>query len=233
MRRLSRVALLAFLLVFVAYYVVAYLALPRFWTHYDARSGGALRPMVTATLDGHPGDPINIGIVGSRSALDRAMTAAGWHEADPVTVLSSLRIAVSVVFDRAYPGAPVSPLLYEGQVETVAYEKAAGVSADRRQHVRFWARPVLPGSDAPSWLGSVTFDRGVGFSRYTGAVTHDIAPDIDDARKALVADLQATGRVASVRQETGIGPTTDGRNGEGSRYETDGSAAIVVLLADD
>jgi hypothetical protein len=31
----------------------------------------------------------------------------------------------------------------------------------------------------PVWLGSATFDRDVGFSRYTGQVTHHIAPDIE------------------------------------------------------
>lgn len=229
MRRIAREGLLALLLSLIVYCLGAYLVLPRIWTQYDERSGGLLRPMVSVTLQGRPGDPINVGIVGDRDALDRAMAAAGWHPADPVTVLSSLRIAVSVLLDRPYPQAPVSPLLYDGQVETVAFEKAVGQSADRRQHVRFWAQLALPGE--PSFLGSVTFDRGVGFSHYTGAVTHDIAPDIDAARNSLVADLRATALVADVRTVTGIGPTTDGRNGEGSPYHTDGQASIIVLLA--
>jgi len=229
MGRIARGALLALLGLFVLYYLVAYLVLPRLWTQYDARSGGLARPMVTATLQGRPGDPINIGILGDRASLDRAMAAAGWSAADPVTIVSSLRIAASVLFDRSYPGAPVSPLLYEGQVETVAYEKAVGTSADSRQHVRFWARPVLPRTESPSFLGSVTFDQGVGFSHYTGAVTHRIAPDIDAARDALVKDLEATGLAAGTRVVTGIGPTQDGRNGEGSLYRTDGLARIVDL----
>lgn len=203
--------------------------LPRAWTHYDERSGGVLRPMVTVTLHGRPGDPINVGIVGDRASLDRAMAAAGWSEADRVTLVSSLRIAASVLFDRSYPGAPVSLLLCEGQAETVAYEKAVGPSADRRRHVRFRARPAPAGAEAPSFLGSVTFDRSIGFSRYTGAVTHDIAPDIDAARDALVRDLEATGLMAGLRWVTGIGPTADGRNGEGSPYHTDGQANIVEI----
>jgi hypothetical protein len=90
---------------------------------------------------------------------------------------------------------------------------------------------VSPGDDteAPLWLGSVTFDAGVGFSHYTGAITHDIAPEIDEARSALVADLGRTSRVANVLMETGIGATENGRNGEGSPYRTDGMAAIVTL----
>jgi LssY C-terminus len=38
--------------------------------------------------------------------------------------------------------------------------------------------------------GSATFDRGVGLSRYTGQVTHHIAPDIDAERDALTDDLK-------------------------------------------
>ncbi len=227
MRRILAHGLLAVVLVVTAYGLAAYLVLPRIWTRYDERSAGLLRPMVTVTLQGRPGDPVNIGIVGDRAALDRAMAAAGWHSADPVTLVSSLRIGASVLFDRPYLQAPVSPLLYDGHVETVAFEKPVGRSADRRQHVRFWAQPTW--GNGVSFLGSVTFDAGVGFSRYTGAVTHTIAPDLDRARDGLVSDLEATGSVAEVRTVTGIGPTQDGRNGEGSPYRTDGDARILIL----
>ncbi|MBB3999100.1 LssY C-terminal domain-containing protein [Aureimonas pseudogalii] len=228
-RHRTRYALLTGLGLVVLYALCAYVVLPRFWTQYDARSGGTLRPMVTATLDGRPGDPINIGLLGTRGDVEAAMAAAGWYPADPVTVLSSLRIAASVLFDRAYRQAPVSPLLYEGQVEALAFEKPVGGSADRRQHVRFWRMSPGDDTEAPLWLGSVTFDAGVGFSHYTGAVTHDIAPEIDEARSALVNDLQHAGRVAALRMETGIGATANGRNGEGSPYRTDGMASIVTL----
>ncbi|WP_082652240.1 LssY C-terminal domain-containing protein [Aureimonas sp. AU12] len=213
----------------LVYVASAYFVLPRVWTHYDARSGGTLRPMVTVTLQGRPGDPINVGIIASQGDLARAMGKAGWFPADPVTLLSSLRIVASVLFDRSYTDAPVSPLLYEGRPEDLAFEKPVGISADRREHVRFWQAPTVDGSDRPLWLGSVTFDHSVGLSHYTGAVTHDIAPDIDTARNQFVADLQAGGEVADVAEETGIGPTTDGRNGEGSPYHTDGMAKIVTL----
>lgn len=211
------------------YVACAYFVLPRVWTHYDARSGGTLRPMVTATLQGRPGDPVNVGILASDVDLAHAMRTAGWFPADPVTPLSSLRIVASVLFDRPYRDAPVSPLLYEGRPEDLAFEKPVGTSAGRRQHVRLWRAPTLGGSARPLWLGSVTFDRSVGFSRYTGAVTHDIAPDIDAARNQLVADLEAGGEVAGVETQTGIGPTANGRNGEGSPYHTDGMAMIVTL----
>ena len=81
------------------------------------------------------------------------------------------------------------------------------------------------------WLGSATFDRGVGLSRYTGQVTHHIAPDIDAERNRLVDDLKAAKVVEAIYEVTGVGPTLVGRNGEGDRYYTDGEIKIARLVA--
>ncbi len=81
------------------------------------------------------------------------------------------------------------------------------------------------------WLGSATFDRGVGLSRYTGQVTHHIAPDIDAERNRLVDDLKVAKVVEAIYEVTGVGPTLFGRNGEGDRYYTDGEIKISRLVA--
>jgi hypothetical protein len=209
----------------LAYVALAYVLLPGLWSERDREL--APEAMVTRTSDGRPGDPLNVGIVGTQENLVSAMHAAGWFPANPITLETSVGIVDSVVLDRPDEDAPVSPLFYLGRREDLAFEKPVGTSADRRQHVRFWQAGERDG--APLWLGSVTFDRGVGFSHYTGAVTHDIAPDIDAARDELVADLDHTGQVARTNSIEGVGPTTDGRNGEGDRYQTDGQAEIVTL----
>ncbi len=93
--------------------------------------------MVTRTRADIPGDPINVGAVGSKEDLLCAMNAAQWFPADPVTLRSSMEIAGSVLFDRPYRQAPVSPLHYKGRREDLPFEKPASKSADRRHHVRF------------------------------------------------------------------------------------------------
>lgn len=188
--------------------------------------------MVTTTMQGIPGDPLNVGAVGSRSDLLGAMHAAGWHPADAVTLRTSLDIVGSVVFRRPYPTAPVSPLMYQGRREDLAFEKPAGQSADSRHHVRFWHVLESGAEGRPVWLGSATFDRSVGLSRYTGEVTHHIAADIDAEREALIGDLVAAGMVEAIYQVTGIGPTLRARNGEGDVYYTDGEIHVVVLVRD-
>ncbi|MFK8250741.1 LssY C-terminal domain-containing protein [Ancylobacter terrae] len=210
----------------------AYILLPIAWTHHERQPGLADKPMVTRTKQGIPGDAINVGLVGSKEDIIRAMAAAGWRPADPVTLRSSIDIIGSVVLDRPDPQAPVSPLYYDGRVEDLAFEKELGRSADRRDHVRFW-KVLNDGIEGrPVWLGAATFDRGVGLSHYTGQVTHHIGPDIDAVRDLLVGDLEKAAMVTAVYQVTGVGPTVDGRNGGGDRYYTDGEVWIARLTVD-
>jgi hypothetical protein len=203
--------------------------LPTLWTHYEHQPGLAGRPMVTRTADGIPGDPLNVGMVADETELVEAIRAAGWHAADPITLKTSLAIVGSVIFDREYLKAPVSNLYYAGRKQDLAFEAPAGRSADRRHHVRFWLVLEKGLEGRPVWLGSATFDSGSGLSRYTGQITHHIAPDIDEERDFLLQSLIKVGMLSEVYAVTGIGPTLDGRNGGGDRYFTDGEIGIGVV----
>ncbi len=210
---------------------VAYLALPLFWRHED-RQGLAGRPMVTRTSNDIPGDPINFGLVGSEREVVCAFNAAGWSAANPVTLETSLRIIGSVALRRPYSAAPVSPLYYDGRREDLAFEKSEGGSADRRHHIRFWRVSDEESGQRPMWLGSASFDRGVGLSHYTLQVTHHIAPDLDAERDFVAAQLASAGMVESLREIAGVGPTLHGRNGGGDPYFTDGEAMVATLSPD-
>jgi LssY C-terminus len=224
--------LLIFSGLMIVYLMLAYVVLPALWRHHEHEPGLALLPMVTRTGTGIPGDALNVGLVGSEADVLRAMQAAGWFPADPVTFRTSIAIVGSVVLDRPYHDAPVSPLYYEGKKEQLAFEKPDGRSADRRHHVRFWLALEKGVNGRPVWLGAVTFDRGVGFSRYTGQVTHHIGPDIDAERDALMHDLTVAGMVDALFQISGIGPTLFGRNGGGDPYHTDGEIDVASLVVD-
>ena len=232
-RRRSRLrtVIIAVAVVLAAYGIVAYIVLPFAWTHYEHQKGLAGHPMVTRTAQDIPGDPINVGLVGTKDDVLCTMHTAAWYPADPITFRSSLEIVGSVVFRRPYRDAPVSSLFYEGRREDLAFEKPVGTSADRRHHVRFWEVLKAGQEGRPVWLGSVTFDRDVGLSRYTGQVTHHIAPDIDGERNGLTDDLKIAKIVEAIYEVTGVGPTLIGRNGEGDRYYTDGEIKISRLVA--
>lgn len=226
----SRWWLFIFAALLIVYLTLAYVVLPALWTHHEHEPGLASFPMVTRTGADIPGDPLNVGLVGSKEDILRAMQAAGWFPADAITLRSSIDIVGSVVLDRPYHDAPVSPLYYDGRKEQLAFEKPDGKSADRRHHVRLWL-VLEKGTDGrPVWLGSVTFDRGVGLSHDTGQVTHHIGPDIDAERGLLMRDLRQAGMVEAFFQISGVGPTLLAWNGEGDRYYTDGEIEVARLV---
>jgi hypothetical protein len=229
--RLERV-LLAMLAVVLAYTSTAYVVLPAIWSHYEHQKGLAELPMMTRTKQGIPGDPINVGLIGDEREVLCAMNAAGWFPADPVTFKSSIEIAGSVLLDRPYKDAPVSNLFYLGRREDLAFEKPAGNSPDRRHHVRLWKVLDKGQEQRPVWLGAVTFDKGVGVSHFTGAITHHIDADLDAERSLLTTDLENAGQATAKYQVTGIGPTVAARNGGGDPYYTDGEVWILRLVPD-
>src|ERR1700730_11567271 len=214
----------------VAYLMLAYVLLPVLWTHHEHEPGLASLPMVTRTSAGIPGDALNVGLVGVKEDVLRAMHQAGC--ADPITLRASIEIVGSVVLDRPYRDAPVSPLYYNGKKEQLAFEKPDGRSVDKRHHVRLWLVLETGTDGRPVWLGSITFDRGVGLSHDTGQVTHHIGPDIDAERDLLMQDLREAGMVQTLFQISGTGPTLLGRNGEGDPYYTDGEIDVANLVVD-
>jgi LssY C-terminus len=211
------------------YLVLAYLALPIFWRHYEHLPPMAAMPKVTRAPNGLPADALNVALAGSEADIQRAFAAAGWHPADPITLRSSLGIAASVVLDRPDPDAPMSTLLLFDRPQDLSFERDVGNSARERNHVRFWRTDLRLDGDRPVWIAAATFDRGVGLSHTTGQITHHIGPDIDAERDTLMHDLEAAGRLTALYYVTGVGPTLNGRNGGGDRYFTDGELAVGVL----
>lgn len=214
-------------MVMLALYILgAYLLAPALWRRHE-RADLAHHGFLTRTTAGIPGDPINVALTGKVPQLLRAMQAAGWSPADPITLRSSVEIGLSVLFDRPYRDAPVSTLLYDGRRQDLAFERPVGGSADRRHHVRFWR---IAGDGNDLFLGAASFDRGVGISHLTGQITHHIAPDIDTERDGMMQALAAAGAVTNRMFVPGSGPTLTGRNGGGDPYVTDGDILLASLV---
>ena len=163
------------LLVALAWAAAAYLVVPALWVrHFRRHPFAAQTARITLTGDGHPGDPINIGLVGSEEDVVRAMRAAGWYPADPITLASSARIAADTVLRRADDDAPVSNLFLFGRKQDLAFEQPMPGGPGKRHHVRFWQWDQLY-EGRHGWFGAATFDSKVGLSHTTGQVTHHIA----------------------------------------------------------
>ncbi len=213
----------------VVYFLLSYMFLPMLWTHYEHHPVMEKAAKRTVTSDGIPGDPLNVGLIGTKEELIRAIVLAGWSPADPITLGSSVDIVRGVLLHKPYADAPVSNLYVFGRKQDLAFEQLVGGSPKERHHVRFWLSPELGQGDRPMWIGSATFDKSVGFSHRTGQVTHHIAADVDAERDKLFDDLQRAKELIRLYQVTGIGLTVNGRNGGGDWFYTDGEMTIGVI----
>lgn len=217
------------LAIVLAWAAAAYLAAPTIWRilyrlHPFLETG----PRITRTADGHPGDPINIALKGTEQEVVRAMTAAGWYPADPITFATSARIVVDSVLHKPDDRAPVSNLYLFGRKEDLAFELPVGDDPRRRHHVRFWKGDQLyDGREV--WFGSASFDERVGLSHTTGEVTHHIAPDIDAERDLIMRGLAQAGWAASEYFIDGFHKRLEGHNGGGDLWRTDGRLGVVEL----
>jgi LssY C-terminus len=228
--RWGKRSLVGFLGLLSFYGMTAYIILPALWRHYECNPHLEHSPKTTQTADGIPGDPINVGLVGSQAEVIQAMLQAGWHPADPVTLRSSLGIAKSVLLKQPYPDAPVSSLYFLGRNQDLAFEQPVGSSASTRHHVRFWqTNEPDPATNRTLWMGSATFDRSAGVSHLKGQITHHIRSDIDAERDTLLQNLAQSQQVTETYNVTGVGSTLQGHNGGGDWYYTDGEMTIAVL----
>lgn len=202
--------------------IAAYLVVPllwKAWFHEHPEYDDS--PRITTTGDGHPGDAINLALVGSDGDVVRAMTAAGWHPADPITFESSVRIAIDSVFRKPDPDAPVSDLFLFGRKQDLAYELPIGDSPRQRHHVRYW-RTDQTKDGRPLWFGAATLDVRVGLSDTTGQITHHVGPDIDAERDLILQGIQKAGWMEKVVWIDDFHSQTEGHNGGGDVWRTDG-----------
>lgn len=238
-RRLPLVLALA-----ATYGATAYLILPRvirLGAHILKR--GRV-PAYTLTGDGLPGDPVNIVLVGAAEQLREAFAQAGWSEADPLGLSSSLRMAKAFVLNRPYPTAPFSTLYLFNRAQDFGFQRAIDNSPRKRHHVRFWglsadhAEASLDtaefwlGAQRPAdgeralWVGAATKDTGLSLTRLSFQITHATDADTNAERSFLSGELGAHGV---------IGPVTQQRAGEGlpqgkvNRYVTDGVVDVAAL----
>jgi len=231
----------------VTYIIAAYVVLPRAVRMSLKVLQRKRVPRYTITGDGLPGDPVNLVLKGTRAQLDAAFAAAGWLQADPLTLASSWRMVRTFLLNRPYPTAPFSTLYLYGRGQDVGFQKAIDNSPRRRHHVRFWALSLERteamlgqvsfwlNEDRPAgigdvfWIGAGTRDTGFSLTRLTFQVTHATDSDTNAERNFIIAELKQCGVIgeANVYQPRQRLPAT-----RVNHYITDGEIAAASLSAD-
>lgn len=229
-RRRSMSLIQAVIVVVVVWLFAAYLLAPEGWKFYAKRHPAIdASPRITETSDHHPGDPLNVALVGTREQLDAIMKAAGWYPAAALSIKSDLKIAADTVLSRPDVEAPVSSLYLFGRKEDAAFEQPVGDNPRHRHHVRFWKLDQPSQDGRPIWIGSAVYDAHVGLSRTTGQITHVTAPDVDTERDYLFECLEKSGDLESHDVITGFHTQLSGKNGGGDPWRTDGDLYVGVI----
>lgn len=229
-RRLHIRAVRALLLFLLIYFAIAYLLIPLFSSRYYQRHPTFDdNPRITTTSDGHPGDPLNIAIIGTKEQVEAIMKAAKWYPAAALGLKSDLAIAADSVLSRPDDEAPVSNLFLFGRKEDLAFEQPVGDNPRQRHHVRFWKIDGAEVDGSPVWIGSASYDERVGLSHTTGQITHHIDGDVDKERNHLFAELKQTGELEDEYTVDDFHTEREGRNGGGDRWFTDGKLDVAVV----
>lgn len=175
------------------------------------------------------GDPLNLVIVAPAGHTIAPFVQRGWHLTERMHAGSVWGTVRSSLFRSRYETSPISPLHLYGRPQDAGLQKARE-TVDERNHLRLWLSPLrLRGRDV--WVGQISRDIGVRLSRRT-LVTHEIDPDVDEARDYVVQDLLLSGRVEAVAFVPGVGAASEDAprfNYTLSPYFTDGMRAVVFL----
>lgn len=222
----------AFAVIALIYFLAAYVLVPFGWEHYAHRHPSFDdNPRLTRTGDDHPGDPLNVSLIGSKEQIEAIMHSAKWAPAAALGIKSDIKIAEDTVLSRPDVDAPVSNLFLFGRKEDLAFEQPVGDNPRQRNHVRFWKTEHLNDDGRPIWIGAASYDERVGLSHTTGQITHHIASDVDKERDHLFADLKATGDLSDQYTIDGFHTELKGRNGGGDSWVTDGDLYVGVIDA--
>src|SRR6187402_385259 len=82
-----QLAVIVFLGLVGTYVLVAYVLAPMIWKTY-AHLHPALdaAPTITLTGDDHPGDPLNVALIGTKEQLEKILREAKWYPANPLGI---------------------------------------------------------------------------------------------------------------------------------------------------
>ena len=69
--------------------LAAYVILPALWRHFEHHPALEDAPRTSVTAQGIPGDPLNVGLIGTEDGVVHAVLGSGWEPAGPVAVGSS------------------------------------------------------------------------------------------------------------------------------------------------
>jgi hypothetical protein len=133
-------------------------------------------------------DPLNIIVIGPEEEIWPAFIVRGWDESEVIYGASLGKTIASSLFGKRYRYSPMSALYLYGRPQDVGLQKARQ-TVDERNHLRLWLSPMRY-KGMPVYVGQISRDIGVKLTTKSPTLTtHEIDPDVDEARDYLAQDL--------------------------------------------
>jgi hypothetical protein len=149
-------------------------------------------------------DPLNIIVIGPEEEIWPAFITRGWDEAEVIYGASLGRTIASSLFGRRYRYSPMSALYFYGRPQDVGLQKARQ-TVDERNHLRLWLSPMRY-KGMPVYIGQISRDIGVKLTTKSPTLTtHEVDPDVDEARDYLIQDLLESQKLAKLGFVEGVG----------------------------
>jgi hypothetical protein len=174
-------------------------------------------------------DLVNVALVGEEEWIRRAFGAAGWVEADPLTMATGWRTFRSVAESREYPEAPMSAQLLDELPPALELSKALNTYSERH-HARIWSQPDQF-RGRPVFAVAATEDTAIDFSFKKMRLIHTIDPNLDNERAKIVNDLVDAGCVDAAELIDRPWAPREFRNSTGERVFTDARLLVIELNA--
>ncbi|MGB5749194.1 MAG: LssY C-terminal domain-containing protein [Desulfobacterales bacterium] len=176
-------------------------------------------------------DPLNIVVIGPEEEIWAAFINRGWDEAEIIYGASLGRTIASSLFGRRYRYSPMSALYFYGRPQDVGLQKARQ-TVEERNHLRLWLSPMRY-EGMPVYVGQISRDIGVKLTTKSPTLTtHEVDPDVDEARDYLMQDLLESQKVAKFGFVEGVGKAemkNPRYNLTDSPYWTDGWRVVFVF----
>jgi hypothetical protein len=186
-------------------------------------------PQRVGDEQGNPGDMVNFCIVGTKDAVQKAFTAAGWVQVDRTNQAAVLNGLMATLSKKTYTAVPMSTLYLFDRPQDMSYARGDAITvALVRHHLRVWDTGRTAGG-LPVWVGSSTHDEGLEKDQRNNGITHRIDPEIDKERDFIEASFAAAGALDAAAYITPRDPLHEANTATGGTFKSDGNVIAMVL----
>jgi LssY C-terminus len=188
-------------------------------------------PRRVSDQQGHPGDMVNILILGSEEQVVAVFKAAGWVHVDSSVEEAALTGVLDSLEKKDYLTMPMSTLYLFNRPQDYGFAHAEPVRVVMsRNHLRVWKSPYTAGGQTV-WCVAATHDIGFERDQRNNSITHKIDPAIDGEREFVNNTLSSTGLVVARDHVTPPKPLTEAKTATGGEFHSDGRILVLILKA--